>query len=326
MSVIRRRVLNLFLSLALVAPFLDASQSLLITELSPSILGTGKNYDLLFPFSPMNRTYSGVFGIKSKSEISFNNIFLPNDTSVQNLQFGLGKALIPGLKLGLYALYYNQNGFNIIDERASFVGPADAADIVIGLPLVFDPSSLPFRGKNASTNEAGPTPAEAIFKQISLGVNANYYYSSFDTAHFSSFSFDANLSTRFKVGYIGQPRPVLSAEDLEKEKAGRLRGLGTNKSGADEITALYEGRVADLSEVAVARRDIYKIYNDRYTELRSADVSNYFSTAEGELFQLYQEALKGLTQNENLMQARLTRDIADLSVSIADYREKLSAS
>jgi hypothetical protein len=260
---------------------------------------------------------------------------LPDSGSIQNISFGIGRAIIPGVRLGIYASYLNLGGFNDINQLGSFIRTVDSADFIIGVPIVFDPSSLPFKRVNGE-----PSAAEKVLRQFSTGVNLNVYQSTFDKTQTAAFLMDFNLSTRLKLSYIGQPRSLITPEELDKERDSIKKKLAeelgfregkksiSNNQVAEKQKELffrfyddvYDDRKSDLQTVANTRRDIYKIYNDATVELSPAETSNYYQIAITELMQMEREARSTIAEGEREISKAIDSDISNVD---AAYQEGL---
>ncbi|MBN8216563.1 MAG: LysM peptidoglycan-binding domain-containing protein [Spirochaetes bacterium] len=316
---------------------LGASSSLLLYEMSPSVIGGGRSYDLLAGSANWGRTYSGAFSLRNKTEASFYNATLPMNLSLQYLQVGLGRSVLPGLRLGAYLTYFNAGGFSKIDERGGAVALLDASDFLVGIPLVFDPDSLPWRRKDGS-----PSRAEAFLKQWRMGVNLNYYKSQFDKLSGDSFLVDANLSARFPVGYLGQPRPLLSLADLDREygqrkketEASLLAGVPKGKSPSKEAMRkrelilrywedYYDHRKEDLAIVNQTRGEIFRIYNDPSKDLTPLDVTNLVRQARQELDALHKETVDETRDNERSMRDALEQDLRQVEEALVLVNARL---
>lgn len=284
-------------ALLLLAP-LSASQSLLVTETSPSVLGLGRGFDLLDSSTPFGRTYSGASSLKGKTEIGFSTALLPDSFSVESLTFTLGRPLVSGLRLGGYLTFLSIGAFNELDVKGSFVRSLDSTDLLFGASAIWDSQSAAFLGKS-------PRWLREALNHTAAGLNVNLYRTAFDKTSDMAVLFDANVAARFGVPQLGQARRLLTVEDLERqkkelkvsldkakaEKKPNTVEVATREKLFSDFEILAASRAKDLGEVKASRGDIYRIYNDATVDLTTEDARGFYSRAMADLTNLHAESV-----------------------------------
>lgn len=309
---------------------LSASQSLLVTETSPSVLGLGRGYDLLDSSTPFGRTYSGASGLKGKTEIGFSTIILPDSFSVQSLSFTLGRPVVSGLRLGGYLTFLSIGAFNELDVKGSFVKNLESSDLLFGASALWDPQSAKV-GKL-------PKVLQTALTHTSAGLNVNVYRSAFDATTTAAFLVDFNVAARGAVPQLGQARRLMTVEDLERQKkelkAGLERAKAEKKPNPVELATreklygdfevLAASRAKDLAEVAASRADIYRIYNDATVDLTLPDAQGFYARAMDDLTNLHGESVDISRDSAKTVAALLEEAHARVGADLAKYAAELT--
>lgn len=309
-----------------------ATQSLLVVETAPQITGLGRGYDLLQNGAPFGRTYSGASSLKGKTELGVSTVILPDNFSVQNLGVVLGRPLLPGLRLGGYLTYLNTGAFNELDVKGSFLRSLSSSDLFFGFSALWDASSASFLDRS-------PKWLKGALGHTAAGLNLNYYGSEFDKDKTQSFLVDFNIASRFPVPQIGQARRLVTVEDLEVDRARLKLALDRAQAGgpkgprpaeveaAEKALKSFETiapqRIADLTEVASQRREIYRIDRDEQVDLLAGDVSSFTRKAQLDLSNQHRETLALVAENERTVQGILTEAQGKLSLDLGKYSEGL---
>lgn len=317
---------------ALLTTLSFATQSLLVVETAPQITGLGRGYDLLVNGAPFGRTYSGASSLKGKTELDISTVILPDNFSVQNLGIVLGRPLLPGLRLGGYLTYLNTGAFNELDVKGSFLRSLTSSDLFFGFSALWDAPS-------ASYLDRSPKWLRAVLSRTAVGVNLNYYGSEFDKDKTQSFLVDFNIAGRMPVPQLGQARRLVTVEDLEVDRARLKLALDRAKAGgpkgprpaeiaaAEKELAAFEkiapGRIADLTEVATQRQEIYRIDRDELVDLKPEDVVSFTRKAQADLSNQHRETVALVAENEQTVQGILSEAQVKLSEDLALYASKL---
>lgn len=242
-----KTILTLVLALS---STLYAGSSILLVESAPYNVSIGKCYDILDTKVPLGRTYSGILGIKNKSDFVFYHSTLMSDISLENAVFGLKRDFLKWIKLGGYGTYLNMGPMNERSSSGISTGTLTAYDFYFGVPVVFNTEAVKmgaFRKAGTNVTEASDSgtvakrdvpPIETILSSMNAAVNINYFQSSLEGDTMRSIFADINLSTRLKAPYIGQPASLLSVEDVKAEEEKKI----------EKYTQEYEAKLAEYRE------------------------------------------------------------------------------
>lgn len=252
--------------LALITAHLTAT-SMLTYDAPPSVLATGKCYDILDPRASLTRTYSGMVGIIDKTGILFfHNGSADLDIASENLFIGVKADLLKGVRFGGYVSYLGYGTFENRNERSVVLENFTPSDLLIGVPVVFCSRALNL--VQTGTNRNGWYDFLNLF---TAGININYYQSSIGDTTARTFFADINTGFRFKLPYIGMPENLISEADLEREREravtmldrdtkSKIAALAENKALAADARAVKE------SEYQTRRTALLTELNDRYTK------------------------------------------------------------
>lgn len=366
-----KRTLTLIITLCLAASAgFGATQMLAMTS-SPYSMAIGDCHDLLDPNVPLTRTYSGLYTLKDKTEFVFFHQILPNVGMIENGVLGLKNDWVKGIRFAAYAQYLTVGTFNSLNESGISSGSLTAYDLLIGVPIIFNPFSIPFglkRMKEEGTNATGtekdetdgtnvgalPSMLETVLKSSHAAVNINYFQSQLGTYSAWSLFLDVNLAMRFKFPYVGQPKPLISEDEIqaewdrvqsnetrkieeriaavageemytEEEREAKVASLTERKEEiAKELERKYTRKKRDIYRVHRTRQRIYDVITRNEVALEPDYVSNFVSDVIEEIETLMDIASNAMLINNETLTAATREEINNNELTIIDYQEKLT--
>jgi len=349
---------------------------LLYVDKTSYVSASGGSYDLLDPLTPLSRRYSGSYAVKDKSEFHFNHTLLPNEVALENIIVGLKNEFVKGLKFGAYLTYLNPGSINHLDSRGALVEQLDASEILIGIPVIFNVHSLGIlspggntkrtpKEKKAENETSSDEPVirtgnpflSKLLYSLNLACNLNYFQSTLgpaDSGAARTFFADANVSSNFKVPYIGKPENIIDESVIRSEQAVKISEVerkfsqqeaailsAKNQSDENKIiltnqTAIkkyiavsnlnlrYDKKAGDIRRVASHREEMYMIYNSLAIEMTSGDISNIVKNAVSETEGLIRIASNAIHENVQQLYSGLMKEFEQNQLIIDEYTVKFS--
>ncbi|HBE01616.1 MAG TPA: hypothetical protein DC049_03970 [Spirochaetia bacterium] len=191
---------------------------------------------------------------------------------------------------------------------------------------------------------------------MNLGINLNYYQSSFGEYTGRTFFGDANLSFKFSAPYAGIPKKLISLEKIESEKQkavnsireifnsrrtaviksrifnsteteARVSALQTEfNDSSNRIENIYARRRDDLVTVFDKRSIIYRINSSPLMMLKPVNITNILSNAMSEMQELAGIASNTVNVNHQSIREFLCSEYIYNDVQISNIREKIQVS
>ncbi|HMB01089.1 MAG TPA: hypothetical protein VKS21_08900, partial [Spirochaetota bacterium] len=360
----RNRIINLvqnfagtIILLAVCSGLLYSNYSSMLLEFTPTSVAVGRGFDLLDPLVPMNRTYSGLLGLKDKTEVVFNHtMYTIQGLTInnENALLGLNKTFLKGIKIGGYVNYLNPGGIFVHKNSAGM--EADTykfLDLMVGVPIVFDVKSLNLKRLGAEGGGVSVSPGVRRFlNAVNMGINLNYYNSKLTRGSANTFFADVNISSKFKVGYIGMPKKVSTREMIEAERKdvvaataesfnAKMEELNQNEELSEEdktqkkeeyteqkekelaeIKTAYDQKLEGIDEVQSTRAKIFRIYNNDDVMMSKSNVESVVQDAKDELQNLLFIASNALRKNYIFLQRSLVNNVNNNQSNISKYRSE----